>query len=132
MKKDRKILDEVSDYMRLHHYSIHTERSYCDWIRRFVRFRRMASRKDLKDGEPKIERFLTHLAVDGHLSPAAQNQTMNAWYSVSQKYRILFKFDGERADCENQKTTRKTSEVLGRSRRGAFYNYPNSHCVPPV
>jgi len=29
---DKKILDEVRDVMRLHHYSIHTERSYCDWI----------------------------------------------------------------------------------------------------
>jgi len=32
----QKILDEVRDVMRLHHYSIHTERSYCDWIRRFA------------------------------------------------------------------------------------------------
>ncbi len=71
-EKDRKIMDEVRDIMRLHHYSIHTERSYCDWIKRFIRFHKMKSRDDLKDGELKIEQFLTHLAVDGHVSPSTQ------------------------------------------------------------
>ena len=51
--------------MRLYHYSIHTERAYCDWIKRYVLHHRMASREDLKDGEKKITEFLTHLAVEG-------------------------------------------------------------------
>src|SRR5258705_432136 len=28
-----KLLDQVRNVLRLHHYSIHTERSYIDWIR---------------------------------------------------------------------------------------------------
>jgi len=31
--KDRKITEQVRDVMGLHHYSIHTERSYCDRIK---------------------------------------------------------------------------------------------------
>jgi Phage integrase, N-terminal SAM-like domain len=38
----------------------------------------MKSRADLKDGERKIESFLTHLARDGNVSPSTQNQAMNA------------------------------------------------------
>jgi hypothetical protein len=38
---------KVRQYLRLHHYSIHTERSYVDWIVRFIRFHRMRSRDDL-------------------------------------------------------------------------------------
>lgn len=64
--------------MRLLHYSIHTERTYCEWIRRFVHFHKMKSREDLGDGEKKIEVFLTHLAVHGDVAPATQNQAMNA------------------------------------------------------
>ncbi len=60
IKKDRKLLDEVREVMRLRHYSIHTERTYCNWIKRFVLFHKMVSREDLKDGEAKIEEFLTH------------------------------------------------------------------------
>jgi integron integrase len=73
-----KLLDEVRQVLRLHHYSIHTERSYVEWIIRFVRFHGMRSRKDLFPAEPKIESFLTDLAVNGHVAAATQNQAMNA------------------------------------------------------
>jgi len=76
--KNRKILDEVRDVMRLHHYSIHTERTYCDWIKRYIRHHNMISRQDLINGEAKIEAFLTHLAVDKAVAPSTQNQAMNA------------------------------------------------------
>ena len=62
-QKARKILDEVRDVMRLHHYSIHTERTYCEWIKKYVTFHDMNLDDDLKDSEKKIEAFLTHLAV---------------------------------------------------------------------
>ena len=75
---NKKILDEVRDVMRLKHYSIHTERSYCDWIKRFILFHGMKSRADLVDGEKKIEGFLTHLAVELNMASSTQNQAMNA------------------------------------------------------
>ena len=58
-----RLLDQVRSIMRLHHYSIHTERSYLDWIKRYVLFHRMQTREDLADAERKIEAFLTDLAV---------------------------------------------------------------------
>ncbi|MGV8075060.1 MAG: integron integrase [Syntrophobacteraceae bacterium] len=73
-----KLLDEVRQYLRLHHYSIHTERSYVDWIVRYVRFHRMSSRDDLFPAESKIEAFLSYLAIDGNVAPSTQNQAMNA------------------------------------------------------
>ena len=76
--KKRNLLDEVRDVMRLHHYSIHTERTYSEWIKKYVHFHGMNSRDDLKNGEKKIEAFLTHLAVNKNVAPATQNQAMNA------------------------------------------------------
>jgi site-specific recombinase XerD len=73
-----KLLDQVRQVLRLHHYSIHTERSYVDWIVRFVLFHRMRSREDLFPAEAKIESFLTDLAVHANVAPATQNQAMNA------------------------------------------------------
>ncbi len=73
-----KLLDEVRQTLRLHHYSIHTERSYVEWIKKFVRFHVMRSREDLLPAEPKIESFLTDLAINGNVAPATQNQAMNA------------------------------------------------------
>ncbi|NTV38050.1 MAG: integron integrase [Anaerolineales bacterium] len=73
-----KLLDQVRQVLRLHHYSIHTERSYVDWIVRFVRFHSMRSREALFPAEAKIESFLTDLAVHANVAPATQNQAMNA------------------------------------------------------
>jgi integron integrase len=73
-----RLLDDMRRVLRLHHYSLHTERSYIEWVIRYVRFHRMRSRKDLVPGEPKIEAFLTDLAVKGKVAPSTQNQAMNA------------------------------------------------------
>lgn len=88
--KEKKILDQVREVMRFHHYSIHTERSYCDWIKRFIQFHKMKSRDDLENGEIRIEQFLTHLAVNLHVSPSTQNQAMNALVFL---YRKVLKQD---------------------------------------
>jgi len=63
-KKERKLLDEVRDVMRLHRYWIHKERTYCDWIKRYMQYHTMTCREGLMNGEAKVESFLTHLAVD--------------------------------------------------------------------
>jgi hypothetical protein len=49
-----------------------------DWIVRCVRFHGLRSRDDLFPAEPKIETFLTDLAVHGNVAPATQNQAMHA------------------------------------------------------
>ncbi len=36
-------------------YSLRTERSYGDWVRRYVQFHRMRSREELLPAEAKIE-----------------------------------------------------------------------------
>ena len=64
-----KLLEQVRNVLRLHHYSIHTERSYSDWIKRYVHFHQMRCREDLADGERKTEAFLTDLAVQASVRP---------------------------------------------------------------
>ena len=76
--KPPRILDQVRNVMRVHHYSIHTERSYIDWIKRYIQFHHMRCREDLSGGEAKIEAFLTSLAVRDNVAASTQNQAMNA------------------------------------------------------
>ncbi len=77
-EKGERLLDQVRRVMRVRRYSIHSERSYVSWIRRYVKFHQMRSRDDLQPGEAKIEAFLTDLALHQHVAPATQNQAMNA------------------------------------------------------
>jgi integron integrase len=100
-KQHPTLLDEVRQVLRVHHYSIHTERSYVDWIVRFVRFHGMRSRQDLFPAEPKIESFLTDLAVHGHVAAATQNQAMNALvflYKRALNHTLGGRIDAVRAD----------------------------------
>src|SRR2546422_2911343 len=73
-----KLLDQVREVLRLRHYSIRTEQSYCDWIRRYIKFHRMRSREELIPGEGKIEMFLSDLAINGKVAASTQNQAFNA------------------------------------------------------
>ncbi len=53
-----KLLDEFHDVMRRRHYSIHTERSYADWIKRYIHFYKMQERQELlEDKDRKVEDF---------------------------------------------------------------------------
>ncbi len=61
-----RLLDQVRERVRLKHYSIRTEKSYADWIKRYILFHDKRQPRDLD--ATHVERFLTHLAVDRELS----------------------------------------------------------------
>lgn len=72
----RRLLDQVRDRIRFKHYSIRTEQAYVDWIRRYIRFH--GNRHPGVLGVAEIERFLTHLAVEGRVAASTQNQAQSA------------------------------------------------------
>ena len=71
-----KLLDEVRDTLRVHHYAMKTEKSYVQWIKRFILFHK--KRHPLDMGKPEVEEFLTWLAVKRQVAPSTQNQALQA------------------------------------------------------
>ena len=74
--KRKKLLDQVRDACRFKHYSIRTERAYCDWIERFIRFH--GKRHPAEMNELEVGEFLTHLATQCQVSASTQNQALSA------------------------------------------------------
>lgn len=74
--KKKKLLDQMRDMMRLKHYSIRTERSYCDWVERFIRYHHMRHPRAMREVE--VTEFLTHLARDRQVAASTQNQALSA------------------------------------------------------
>jgi integrase len=72
-----KLMDQVRQVLRYHHYAMTTERTYCAWILRFIRYFH-AKRHPREMGAPQIEAFLSHLASEVHVSVATQRQAHNA------------------------------------------------------
>ncbi len=62
--------------MRLNHYSLRTEKSYIDWIKRYIWHHGKRHPKDM--GAEEVEAFLTHLAVARNVSASTQNQAKSA------------------------------------------------------
>jgi hypothetical protein len=71
-----KLMEQVRQVLRVRHYALATEQCYCQWIRRFIFFHGM-KHPDVTGAE-EVEHFLTHLAVDRHVSVSTQNQALNA------------------------------------------------------
>jgi integron integrase len=78
-----KLLDRMRQVLRLHHYSMDTERAYLLWTRRYILFHGKRHPHEL--GKREVEAFLTHLAVKRNVSPATQNLALAAILFLYQK-----------------------------------------------
>jgi hypothetical protein len=53
-----KLLDQVRDKLRVKHYSIRTEQTYVDWIKRYIFFHDKRHPKNMEARD--VEAFFTH------------------------------------------------------------------------
>jgi len=72
----KKLLDQVTDAIRIKHYSLRTEKTYKDWIVRYILFHNKRHPKDM--GAEEIQAFIAHLATERTLSASSQNQALSA------------------------------------------------------
>ncbi|WP_156815354.1 integron integrase [Pseudanabaena sp. PCC 6802] len=72
----KKLLDRVRDAIRVKHYSYQTEKSYVQWIRRYILFHNKRHPSEM--GGNEINAFLTHLAVVENVAASTQNQALSA------------------------------------------------------
>ena len=71
-----RLLDRVREEMRLRHYSLRTEKTYSEWIKRYILFH--DKRHPSGMGEAEITAFLTWLATDRKVAASTQNQALAA------------------------------------------------------
>jgi len=74
--KPGKLVDQIQEVMRYHHYAIRTEQTYIKWILDYIRFNETRHPREM--GKPEIEHFLSHLAVNRKVAASTQNQALNA------------------------------------------------------
>lgn len=71
-----KMMDQVRAKIRYKQYSLRTEQTYMEWIRRFIFFHNKRHPSEM--GAAEIESFLTHLAVKRKVSASTQNLALSA------------------------------------------------------
>jgi integron integrase len=71
-----RLLQQLRQALRVHHYSRRTEEAYVGWVRRYVRFHGLRHPAEL--GPEEIRGFLTALADRAQLSASSQTQALSA------------------------------------------------------
>jgi integron integrase len=105
------LLEQLRDLLRSRHYSLRTEESYLDWVRRYVAFH--GERHPSELGTDEMLAFLNHLAVELNVSASTQNQARCALLFL---YRELLLADpGELRGIAAAKEPRRLPTVLTRA-----------------
>lgn len=71
-ERPRKLLDLVREAARARQFSRRTEEAYVGWIKRYILYHGKTHPAELASAD--VTTFLTHLAVDLHVSPSTQTQ----------------------------------------------------------
>jgi len=104
------LITQMQHALRARHYSRRTEQTYCQWVRRFIRFHSL--RHPAEMAEPELNAFVTHLAVTEKVSASTQTQALSA---VLFLYRhVLHREVGELADLVRAQRPARLPVVLTR------------------
>lgn len=106
------MLKEVQRLIRLKHYSYSTEKTYLQWIKRFIEYARQTGKRE--SGEQldaaDCKNFLSHLALKETVSSSTQNQAFNALLFLFRN--VLCKDMGGLADTVRAKRGQKLPVVF--------------------
>lgn len=83
------LLGRVREVIRYEHYSMRTERSYVEWLRRFVAFHWRRYLREM--GADEVRAFLGHLASDLKVAASTHHQALSALLFL---YREVLELDG--------------------------------------
>jgi integron integrase len=113
-----RLMDQVHEVLRYHHYAYRTEQTYSHWILRYLHFFGGKTHpKNLSSHD--VEQFLSHLAVKKQVSASTQRQALNALVFL---YRQVLgqSLEGKISHIRARKKV-KTVTVLGHDEACRFF-----------
>jgi integrase len=101
------LIQRYREELQARHYARRTVATYEQWLRRFLRFHGMRHPREM--GSEEVNAFLTHLAVDLHVSASTQNQALSALLFL---YRELLERDLDLDGLVRARTKRRLPVVM--------------------
>jgi integron integrase len=108
--RPKKLLDQVRDAIRVKHYARNTEQTYVYWVKKYILFHNKRHPKEMGTGE--VQAFLTHLALEEHISASTQNQALSALLFL---YRHVLNLELGPVDSVRAKPSQHVPTVLSRA-----------------
>jgi len=113
------LVGHARSILRRKHYSLRTERTYIQWLERFLEFHHHRNPKAL--GPHEVEAFLTYLAVHERVAAPTQNQALSAILFL---YRSVLGLPFEAPlSAARARTTRRIPTVLSREETRLVLGY---------
>jgi integron integrase len=113
-----KLMDQVREVLRYHHYAYRTEQTYCQWILRFIHFfggKTHPRELSFRD----VERFLSDLAVHREVAASTQRQALNALIFLYREV-LDISLEGKIAPIRSKKKP-KTVTVISKDEATRFF-----------
>lgn len=102
------LLEKMRSEIRRRHYSIRTERTYDDWVRRFLTYHELKAPETI--GPEGIRDYLSYLAEVREVAASTQNQALNA--IVFLYHQVLEIDPGTFGTFTHAKRPKRVPEVL--------------------
>ena len=109
-------MDRLQRAVRLNHYSIRTEQSYLEIVKRFLLYTGPVTGGALEASH--VKRFLEHLALERQVAASTQNQAFSAILFFFK--RVLDRDMGDLSETLRAKRGRQLPVVLSREQIGQF------------
>jgi len=113
-----KLLDRIKREVRRRNYSYSTEKSYCQWVVRYVRYHNLTHPRDL--GNRDIVKYLNYLANECNLAASTQNQALSALIFLYE--HVLQIPVGELKNLKRAKKPKRLPVVLSKEQTLAVIN----------
>jgi len=117
-KKTSPFLNQIRETLTTGGYSTRTIKAYTDWTHRFILFHNKKHPQEM--GADEVSAFLTHLAVERNVSPATQNQALNALVYV---YKHVIKKELGQFSAKRSTKEKKLPVVLSRKEVGSILHH---------
>ncbi len=117
----RKLLDRIKREVKRRNYSYSTEKTYCQWVIRYVRYHNLTHPREL--GNRDIVRYLNYLANECNLAASTQNQALSALVFLYE--HVLEIPVGELNNLQRAKKPKRLPVVLSKEQALAIINEMN-------
>lgn len=119
-----KLMDQVTQVLRYHHYAYSTQKNYGQWIRHYIGFH--GNRHPAEMGKAEIESFLSYLAEKRRVAASTQKQALNAIVFLYK--RVLFIPVDEALELVRAKKRQRLPVVLSQDEvKAVLYNMQGTH-----
>jgi hypothetical protein len=122
VSRPKNLMYQVRDAIRLKHYARNTEQAYVYWIKKYILFHNKRHPNEMDTGE--VHAFLTHLALEEHISLLHRTKRVANWFSCT----VMF----EASPCCSHCVHREFYNHLIRSGTQRFYPLYSIHLVVKI